>query len=866
MRYTKRNIENKLYEMDSNVDRILNKIRHILAVLFLMFFICISVLSFSLASGVFRGILDSAPDISTVRLAPTKYASRTYDRNGNPVATLVTEGSNRERADFSDLPESLINAFVAIEDERFWSHNGIDPKSIIRAVKGVVSNSSGTGGGSTITQQLIKNNVFEGGLNEGKFEKYVRKLQEQYLALLIENKEGIDKRSMKEGIITEYLNTINLGNNTLGVKVASRRYFGKEVNELNLSESAVIAAITKNPSKLNPITHPENNAIRRRQILKNMLEQGYIDENEYNEALADDVYRRIKDVDIRLSESGKARPYSYYTDALIDQVVDCFVERLGYTKEKAYELIYAGGLKIYTCQDQNLQKIVDDEVNNPENYDTAKYDLSWRFTIRHKDGTTVNLSERDLYKYMNSKLGMNFRGLFKSKEDATLYINNFKEYYLEDDDVILGEKIDFDLEPQCSFILMDPHTGEVLALNGGRGEKRYSRSLNRATGTLRQPGSTFKPITSFAPAIDRYGKTLASVFYDEEYTLGDKTFRNWYKSGFLGYQSIRDGIVYSLNIVAVRCMMEALSPEKGAEYAKELGISTLVEEDLNPALALGGITNGVSNLEMTQAYSVMANGGKLNKARLFNKIEDQYGNIIIDLTKDEGKQVMKETSAFLLTDALADSMKANHAYAGSGINVNSTSTRASFPGMSLAGKSGTTSNNKDVWFIGYSPYYVGGIWAGCDHNQSLKDSRTGEYNGGTRYHKNIWRKIMSRVHEGLEDPGFTMPSNIVKCSICRKSGLKPLSICTMDPRGSTVRMEYFEDGTQPTEYCDKHIATEHGVIIKVPKNSSYTDDKAISYIRPKEVEESEPEDEINTHGPGDDTNELIIREEAGPTG
>ena len=860
MKFTRHSIENRLYEMKSKRARIWHRFTGSLKTVILFCFVASLFLGASFGYGLFRGILDSAPDIHKIHVGPTSYATKIYDKKGNLMSTLVTEGSNRERVSYEELPKDMINAFVAIEDERFWRHNGIDFRSILRAVRGVVSDDSSAGGGSTITQQLLKNNVFGGGLHEGKFEKYVRKIQEQYLALELEDQPGLDKKEIKKSILTEYLNTINLGANTLGVKVAARRYFNKEVSELSLSESTVIAAITKNPSKLNPITHPENNAVRRKQVLHNMLSQGYIDESRYQEALNDPVYERIQNVN--LVTQGEDKPYSYYTDELTEQVVDALVERLGYKKEDATKLLYSGGLTIYANQDPDLQAIVDQEINNPENYDTAKYSISWRYTLQHEDGTIVNFSEKDIEKYLKEGKGISFNGLYTSKDQANKRIEEFKEKVTVDSDRILGETVDYVLEPQASFVLMDPHTGEVLALTGGRGEKKQSKTLNRASNVLRQPGSTFKIITSFAPAIDLYGATLASTYYDSEYTLGNKTFKNWYSGGYLGFQSIRDGIVYSLNIVAVRCLMETVKPERGYQYAESLGITSLVKDDENPALALGGLTRGVSNLELTQAFSAIANGGELEKAKFFSKIVDQDGKVLIDTTEDKPTQVMKATTAYLLTDAMKESMESNRAFA-SDVRVSSTSTRAHFDGMSQAGKSGTTSNNRDIWFIGYTPYYIGGVWGGCDDNQVLKDAKTGEYNGGTGFHKDIWRKIMTKIHEGKTDPGFSKPEDIVEAQVCRKSGKLPTSGCYQDYRGSAVITELFAKGTVPTEKCTYH--TSWGAML-VPENlrDLDTDDHYYSYKEPEEEEEDEDSERDSDSSEKNTKNKITISEQ-GPS-
>ena len=309
-------------------------------------------------------------------------------------------------------------------------------------------------------------------------------------------------------------------------------------------------------------------------------------------------------------------------------------------------------------------------------------------------------------------------------------------------------------------------------------------------------------LSSFAPALDACGATLGTVYYDGPYTVGTKSFRNWWgdSRGYTGYHNIREGIIYSMNIIAVRCLMETVTPQLGVDYAERMGISTLTKDDLNAATALGGLTKGVTNLDITSAFASIANGGVYTKPRFFTKILDHDGNVLID-NQPETKQVLKDSTAFLLTDAMSESVKSNRLYARSGVSINSTSTAAALGNMSVAGKSGTTTNNVDIWFIGYTPYYTAGVWGGCDDNQSLSG------NGGTSFHKAIWRKIMTRVHEGLSDPGFEVPDSIESVQICRKSGKLAVSgVCSADPRGDAVYTEYFAKGTAPTEVCDKHVA------------------------------------------------------------
>ncbi|MBO6134568.1 MAG: transglycosylase domain-containing protein [Lachnospiraceae bacterium] len=805
-----RDVEEKKQGKKRRKKKKLHILRKILVAIFGM-----GLLSCFLGLGMVKGILDSTPPLTSFHFGPTAFATKIVDKNGNTIDTLVQEGSNREAVKFEDIPAILVNAFVAIEDERFWEHSGVDFRSIARAIYGVVKSDSSRGGGSTITQQLIKNSVFNSGQNEKGFEKYVRKLQEQYIALQYESQDAMSKKEIKEQIMADYLNTIYLGSNTLGVKVAAKKYFDKELKDLTISEAAVIASITKNPSKNNPITHPENNKIRQRQTLKNMRDQNLITVEEYEEAINDDVYSRIQNVEIK--NESTLSVYTYFTEAVIDQLQDDLVKRLGYTQSLASNLMYSGGLRVETTMDPEIQRIVDAEINSDSNYTVKKYSIDYRLSIHHSDDTETHYSQIDVENYhVNTLKNKKYDGLFATKDLANQYINSFKDSVIKDGDTIIGETLNYILEPQASFVLINHNTGEVLALSGGRGEKNVSRSLNRATKSKRQPGSTFKVLSSFAPALELYNKTLATTYYDSEYSYkisgSTKTFKNWYSTGYLGFQNIRAGIIYSLNIIAVRCLMETVTPEVGVKFAKKLGISSLDEiKDANPATALGGLTYGVSNLELTNAFAAIANGGNYQTPILYTRVYDHYGNVILDNTKNKPVRVMSKENAYLLTSAMAGSMVGGKAFSSSNMNVTPTSTRAHFDGMAVAGKSGTTTNNNDIWFIGFTPFYTAGIWGGCDENQSLQDTRKGINNGGTAFHKNIWRRIMSTIHTSLPKTDFTRPPAIIEKKVCRKSGLLAGVGCEHDLRGDATYTELFVDGTQPRRKCDIHA--DNGLIL-----------------------------------------------------
>lgn len=729
--------------------------------------------------GLMKGVIDAAPEINLDDATPTGFLSTVLDKEGKQTATLVATGSNRVYATIDEIPIEMQHAIVAIEDERFYEHNGIDLKGILRAgVKGITSGKFSEGA-STITQQLLKNNVFTSWTSESSFaDKLQRKIQEQYLAIQLE------KKVSKDWILENYLNTINLGQNTLGVQAASRRYFGKDVSELNLSESAVIASITQNPSRLNPISNPDKNGERREKVLNNMLKLGYISEGEYNSAMKDDVYDRIQVVNTQTEEEDVT---SYFVDALTDQVIQDFIDQLGYTETQAYKALYNGGLTIESTQDPAIQAICDEEVNNLENYPTApKYSFSYRLTVEKADGSYKNYSEQTMlyyYQAHNADYSVNFA----SQEEANAAIEAYKAEIMEPGDKIVenGETITYTLQPQTALTVIDQSTGEVAALVGGRGDKTASKTLNRAASTTRQPGSTYKVLAAYAPALDSGGLTLASVQDDAPYSYENGTSLRNYDNSFRGFTPLREAITHSINIVTVKTLTE-IGTNLGFSYLQDFGFTTLVDDDNNQALALGGITNGVTNLELTAAYASVANEGTYIRPRFYTRILDHDGNVLIDNTP-QTHGVLKSSTAWLLTDAMKD------------VVTSGTGTAVNFPNMEIAGKTGTTTKNRDALFAGFTPYYTCVVWGGYDDN-------TPQAGGTTSYPKKIWRAVMSRIHENLEYKDFVMPSDITTATVCKKSGkLAVAGLCDCDPRGSMIQTEYFAEGTVPTEHCDHHV-------------------------------------------------------------
>ncbi len=780
MNYGKKGVAQKDRQLTSTASLVRKKFMVIFFKTLLVCFIAAVMIVGCAGVGIFKGMVDSAPDISDIDPSPTGYLSVVLDNQGKETAKLVASGSNRVYVTLEEIPKTMQHAFVAIEDERFYEHNGIDIKGIIRAgLKGISNGFKFNQGASTITQQLLKNNVFEGWTNQSGIEKIERKIQEQYLAV------ELTKIKSKEWVLENYLNTINLGQNTLGVQSASRRYFGKDVSDLTLSESAVIAGITKNPSAYNPVSHPEENEKRRKQVLKNMREQGYISEKEYKEALEDDVYSRIQQVNIEYAEEN---PNSYFVDAVIDQVVQDLVQKKGYTDTQAYKAIYNSGLTIESTQDKKIQKICDEEVNNPENYSTAaQYSFSYRLTVKKKDGTLKNYSDQTMISHYNASTpGYSLN--FASMEEAQAAIDAYKAEIIQDGDTIVdgGESVVFTMQPQTAVTIIDQYTGEVKAIVGGRGDKAGSRTLNRATDTVRQPGSTFKILAAFAPALDTAGMTLATVQDDAPYSYSNGTSLRNYDNSYRGFTTIRYAITKSINVVTVKTLTD-ISPQVGYDYLENFGFTTLVQDDIVQSLALGGITHGVTNLELTAAYATIADLGTYTKPRFYTRILDHSGKVLIDNTP-ETHTVLKNTTAFLLTDAMQDVVTA-----GTGSAVN-------FGDMPIAGKTGTTTSNRDVLFSGYTPYYTCTVWCGYDDNSPQEGAFTSNP-------KTLWKNIMGRIHEKLKYKEFAKPDGIVTATVCKKSGkLSVKGLCNADPRGSMVETEYFAKGTVPTEYCDHHVS------------------------------------------------------------
>ena len=642
-----------------------------------------------------------APDLDLADVAPDGYRTTVLDTDGNVTLTLTGEASNRVYVDLAYIPKDLQHAFVAIEDERFYTHPGIDLKGIIRAVWTGVSTGHFNQGASTITQQLLKNNVLTSWTEEKTFlDRLERKIQEQYLAVILE------RRTSKDWILENYLNTINLGGGCWGVETAARYYFDKDVSELTLSECAVLSGITKSPTAYNPLKNPEENAKRRDKTLRCMLSQGYISEEAFNEAMADDVYTRI--AAIHEDRSG-AQIFSYFDDALVYEVLHDLMDAVPCSESEAWDLIYRGGLTIMSTKDAALEALCEEEMNNDANFSS---------------------------------------------------------------------------DAEASLVLIDTATGEVRAMVGGRGEKTASLIYNRALSAARQPGSTIKILGEYAAGLNAGLITLGTAVEDAPYSYSDGTEIHNSNGLYGGMTTIRTAIAQSDNIVAYKCF-EQLGTEAVFSQIEDFGISTLTDADKVEALALGGTSGGVTNLEMTAAYSSLARGGVYVEPVFYTRIIDHDGNVLIDNTP-ASHRVVKEETAALLTSALEYVITD-----GTGID-------ADFDGVALAGKSGTTSGARDGWFIGYSPYLACGVWGGYDDNREQAD---------TSYVKRLWKAVMSRAHSSYAYMAFDGLENLVECEICTKCGLLAVEgLCDETVQGDMTRTEYFAKGTEPHAVCSCHVA------------------------------------------------------------
>jgi len=749
--------------------------------------------AFGALAGFYLAILDAAEELDH-DLVFTGYQSSVIvcARTGEELLRLHG-GQNHERVTFDQIPDHVINAFIAIEDERFWEHNGIDIRGMGRAIYRLVqSGGARTEGASTITQQLIKNML-------GHFDSdFVTKLQEQYLAVNFERDltEQLGCRQLaKEFILESYLNIINLGRSNQGVQAAALFYYDLNVWELSIVQAATIAAIAQNPTRFPPDTRPEDNWRRTVLVLENMLRLEFITEEEFYEAMNSNVYDTIFRV-----EGGGTRPiispFDCFTNALIEDLIADLVRVHGITTGMAERLIYSGGLRIYATQNQEMQAIVDrvflDQTYWPDSDFTI--DIEFNFSIYN----TVTNQTR------HYRVNRTVRSMEEAEEAMAAIL---AERMTEQDEVV-RENAFFTPQPQAAFVLLDHHTGHVLAIRGVRGETGANRTLNRATQSTRQPGSQLKPIAIFGPAFDMGIMQPSTVIDDVPFTHIDPwggpswTPNNWWARslGFEGLSTARRAVYRSMNVVSVRATIDQTMPHVGLDamfdYMRRMGFTTLVEGRDGPAVALGGMTYGVRLIELAGAYGMVANGGQFNRPVLYTMVLGPNGEIVLE-NPHNPTQVLRDTAAYLLLDTMRDTMRMTGA---TGFQINwigegSQQMRQDIPVM---GKTGTTTDNRDLGFSGSTPYLTAAIWMGNDNNHRMTSGVAG-------YHLRAWRAIMQEIHQDLPAMRFERPARIVGgIAICLDSGMLATDLCRQDPHGNRARNEIFDARFVPVHSCTVH--------------------------------------------------------------
>lgn len=651
--------------------------------------------------------IDSKVDLSVETIA-LNYTSKIlyYDDEGNPQELeRLYSSQNREWADLEEMPKYLPDAAIAIEDERFEKHHGVDFKRTFGAAVNIFLQMKPEFGGSTITQQLVKN------LTGDRQDTVQRKIQEIMRALYIE------RHFEKDTIIELYLNTIYLSEGCYGVRAAAETYFDKDVSELTLAECAAIVGITNLPTYYDPLINPENNKVRQESILKKMLELKKITKEEYEEAMEQElVFVKHK------RKEQLTNVQSYYVDAVIEEVIDDLIETYGYSYQVAEQMIYSGGLEIYTTVDVDVQEAIESVMENNANFPS-----------------------------------------YSTKA-----------------------------QPECAMVVMDPYTGDVVGLVGGRGEKKQNRVLNRATMTYRQPGSSIKPIAVYAPAIE-YGLINPQSVEDDAPLMeyNGKAYPMNETRYYQGRITITKALMESINTVSMRTL-NRLTPARSYEFLTEkLGISSLNQvSDVHLApLSLGALTKGVSVLEMAAAYSAFPNGGMYTEPRMYSKVLDNQGNVILE-KKQEKVQAMSAETAEYMNYMLGRVMSTG----GTGVLAKLNK------GMPAGGKTGTTDDDKDRWYVGYTPYYVGAVWYGYDNPQYIRTTLSPALT--------VWKKVMNTIHADLEVKQFEKSGNFKEVKVCSVSGKLPTALCSADIRGGKVITGYFHKDDVPKEKCDAHVSYE----------------------------------------------------------
>ena len=625
--------------------------------------------------------------------------SEVKDTDGNTIARLGSE-RKKEKTDFEDIPTNLKNAYVSIEDERFYSHHGVDIKRTGSAILSYIFHfGSSSYGGSTITQQLVKN------LTGDNTDSVFRKVKEWVKAYELE------WYFSKDEILELYLNIIYVGPNIYGVQSGAHYYFNKDVQNLSLAECAFLAGINNSPNSYNPFGDADNSEKienRTKTVLAKMLELENISESEYNEAIEEvENGLSFKNGDVQSSDG----IYSYHTDALISEIITDIASEKNISETFATNYIYLSGLTINSTQDTSLQEMTETE------FEKKKYQI-----------------------YSES--------------------NN---------------------QSQAAMVIIDQSTGEVLSCVGGLGEKNTARGLNRATQSVRQTGSSIKPIAVLAPALDKKIITGASIYDDTQKIFKDNYSPENY-DGYLGRVTVRRALESSQNIPFVE-IMDELTPKTSIKYLKKMGITSLTEKDENLSLALGGLDKGISPLQMASAYATIANGGVYIEPTFYTTIINKSGKKILE-TNPEKHRVFSKNVAYVLSELLTQPV----------LGSNGTATYCSISGMDVAAKTGTTDDNFDRWLCGFTPYYTAVTWFGYDQNETI-------YYNNQNPAGILWSNIMKNIHSNLQGKKFEKPSGVTEATICSDSGRKANTGCP------NTYQEYFVWGTVPGE-CNEHSGSK----------------------------------------------------------
>ena len=732
------------------------------ATVLLIVLICGTVFIGTLGDYLQEDILTEAADwsLDDYDLVQTSFIYYVDNHGDIQLLQQIYTTTDRQWASIDEIPEDLIHAAVAIEDKRFYEHQGVDWITTMKACLNMFFGGDEQFGGSTITQQLVKNVT---GDNEVTVK---RKITEIYRALELE------KRYEKDEILEAYLNEVFFGQSCYGVVTASRMYFNKDVSDLTLAECASLMGITNNPSMYDPTLSSwtrENNRERQLTILGAMLEQEKISQEEYDAAKAEDIVfsngftisgkyvgsdgtatepePEEPPTDDTESPADEEEPtikgrYSWFTEAMIGDVADALVEKYGITDkvrdngttytayEQAWDMVHGKGYKIYTTQNPKYQKIAEDVCYNLDN---IPYTSS----------------------YTNSA----------------------------------GEQVEDQL--QIALTIVDPTNGYVVAMIGGAGEKQADRVWNWAVNA-RQCGSAIKPVSTYAPALDDGTINGASVIDDYPMLLnGDVWPRNanW---RYQGLTALHTAIAQSLNTCAVRTNL-AYGVDRSYEFlVNKLGFENLTYTDSQQVgnMALGGFEKGVTTEEMAAAYAAFVNEGVYTKPRTFVRVEDANGNVILE-NEAQSTVAMKNTTAAIINHLLQEAA------------LNGTGYEAQFSGMHIAGKTGSTNSNKDRYFVGYTPYYSCAVWAGYEHNQRIVAS-------GNPCSA-VFRKVMSAIHEELPDKDFFSCAGLTSVAVCADSGMLASENCALDVRGSRVYTALVAADNAPTSVCTMHTAPSYTV-------------------------------------------------------